>query len=64
MPVRWTTGTATALAGVLALLSACDLPPMEDTYDKRNTDAAVGISRITNTPFEQDRRDYFKDRGP
>lgn len=64
MPARWTTGTATALAGALALLSGCNLPPMEDTYDKRNTDAAVGISRITNTPFEQDRRDYFKDRGP
>jgi len=57
-------GVYAALAGTVALLSACDLPPKEDTYDRRNTDAYVGISRITNTPFEQDRRDYFKDRGP
>ena len=52
-----------ALAGALALLSACG-PPVADSYDARNTDAYVGISRHTNTPFEQDRRDYGKDRGP
>jgi hypothetical protein len=58
------TAAAAGLMGALVALSACESPAMEDTYDKRNTDAAVGISRITNTPFEQDRRDYFKDRGP
>lgn len=59
-----TCATYVVLLAVLVMLSACEMPPAQNSYDERNTDAYSGINRITNTPFDQDRRDYFKDRGP
>jgi hypothetical protein len=57
-------GLRAAGVGVaLASLSACGLPPPAEGYT-RATPTPHGVSRSTDTPFEQDRRDYWKDRGP